>query len=63
MDSEITRGRWTAVAPMVVAMQNAPLVRAQRMWLGVLHAGPTSVLTHITACEVSGLTWTADLHR
>jgi len=60
VDTEITRGRWTAVAPMVVAMQNAPLVRGQRMWLGVLHAGPTAVLTHSTACEVGGLTWTVD---
>lgn len=60
VDSEVARGRWTEVAPTVLAMQNAPLVREQRMWLGVLHAGPDSVLTHLTACEVSGLRWTVD---
>jgi len=41
-------------------MQNAPLTRDQLMWLGVLHAGPTSVLTHVTACEEGGLQWTVD---
>jgi hypothetical protein len=58
--SEVNAGRWTQVAPRVVALQNAPLVRPQLMWLGVLHAGPTSLLTHATASELSGLQWTVD---
>ncbi|MGH3445290.1 MAG: hypothetical protein ACRDPB_07935 [Nocardioidaceae bacterium] len=42
-------------------MQNAPLVYQQRLWLGVLHAGPgVAALTHATACEQAGLEWTAD---
>ena len=58
--SEVSLGRWTHVAPRVVALQNAPLVRRQLMWLGVLHAGPTSLLTHATASEEAGLRWTVD---
>lgn len=60
VDTELRRGRWTEVSPTVVAMQNAPLVRSQMMWLGVLHAGETSALTHLTACEAAGLRWTVD---
>jgi hypothetical protein len=60
IEHEIDVGRWAAVAPTVVAMQNADLTREQRMWLGVLHAGPTSTLTHLTACEQAGLKWTVD---
>lgn len=60
VDTELTRGRWTGLAPTVVALQNAPLVREQMLWLGVLHAGPHSALTHATACEAGGLKWTVD---
>jgi hypothetical protein len=60
VDNEISKGRWTEVAPRVVAMQNAPLTRDQLMWLGVLHAGPSAVLTHATACELARLRWTVD---
>lgn len=58
IEHEVRVGRWTAVAPRVVAMQNGPLDREQLLWLGVLHAGPSSVLTHATACEAAGLQWT-----
>ncbi len=60
IEHEIHVGRWSAVAPRVVALQNAPLTREQTRWLGVLHAGPSSALTHASASEVAGLTWTAD---
>lgn len=52
--------RWTAVAPSVVVMQNSQLERAQRLWLGVLHAGSGSALTHLTACTQAGLRWDGD---
>jgi hypothetical protein len=55
IEHEIDVGRWTRVAPTVVALQNAPLVWEQRLWLGVLHASPRGVLTHATACQESGL--------
>lgn len=58
---EIEFGRWTIVAPEVVALHNAPLSHAQRLWLGVLHAGAGSALSHRTACELSQLTgWEGD---
>ncbi len=60
VDTEITAGRWTEVAPTVIALQNVSLDRRQRMWLGALHAGPVSALSHSTACEVAGLRWTVD---
>jgi len=60
VEHEIDVGRWSVVAPDVVATQNAALTRPQRMWLGVLHAGPRAALTHATACEVGGLSWTVD---
>jgi hypothetical protein len=60
VEHEIDVGRWCAVAPDTVATQNASLTRDQRKWLGVLHAGPRSALTHATACEHRGLAWTLD---
>lgn len=59
---EIEYGRWTAVAPEVVALQNAPLSGEQMLWLGVLHAGPDSALSHRTACRLNNLAgWEGDL--
>lgn len=55
IDHEIAVGRWSRVAPTVVALQNAPLVREQKLWLGVLHAAPRGLLTHATACQALGL--------
>jgi hypothetical protein len=55
VEHEILTGRWTRVAPSVVALQNAPLTYEQRLWLGVLHASPRGCLSHGTACQVLGL--------
>jgi hypothetical protein len=61
VDHEVRQGRWTIVAPEVVALQNAPLIWHQMLWLGVLHAGPGSALSHRTACQLNGLTgWEGD---
>jgi hypothetical protein len=60
IEHEIAFGRWHNPAPGVVAMQNAPLTYAQRLWLGVLHAGDEAVLTHLTACRAAGLEWHGD---
>lgn len=60
IEHELRVGRWTAVAPRVVALQNATLTRDQLGWLGVLHAGPTSALSHLSACEAAGLRWTEE---
>jgi hypothetical protein len=56
---EIDTGRWHLLAPNVIALQNAPVVGEQRLWLGVLHAGAGSALTHLTACRCAGLEWRA----
>ena len=29
----------------------------QRLWIGVLHAGPGAVLSHLTAARRAGLKW------
>lgn len=60
IESEVALDRWTHVAPRVVALQNAPLRRPQLLWLGVLHAGPSSRLSHGTACEEAGLSFLVD---
>ncbi len=60
VEHEVDMGRWTVAAPNVIALQNAPLVRSQRLWLGLLHAGGSGVVCHATACEVAGLRWTVD---
>ena len=57
IDHEIRYGRWHAPAPGVVALQNADLDHGQRLWLGVLHAGTGSALTHLTAVRAAGLSW------
>jgi hypothetical protein len=54
---EIDSGRWQLAAPNVITLQNAPLVYGQRLWVGLLHAGPGSALTHLSACRSAGLRW------
>lgn len=56
VEHEIRQGRWQRVAAEVFALQNAPLTYRQRLWLGVLHAGQGSVVSHGTSCREVGLT-------
>lgn len=59
--NEIRTRRWTPLTASVIGLQNAPLTYAQRLWLGVLHGGPGSVLSHATGCQRHGLRgWDAD---
>lgn len=60
VDHEIRYGRWHAPVRGVVALHNGTLTQEQRLWLGVLHAGPSSVLSHVTAARRNGLRWTGD---
>jgi hypothetical protein len=60
VDHEVRYGRWHAPARGVLALQNAPLSPDQRLWLGVLHAGPAAVLSHLTAARCAGLRWHGD---
>lgn len=62
IEHEIAMDRWHQVAPEVIALQNAPLVGDQLLWLGVLHAGPGAALSHRTACAQAGLQrWEHDI--
>lgn len=56
VEHEIAQGRWQRVAAEFFALQNAPLTYQQRLWLGVLHAGQGSVVSHGTCCREAGLT-------
>lgn len=62
IDHEIHAGRWHVPGDpdniSVVALQNAELAYDQRLWLGVLHAGKGSALSHLTAAKQAGLRWT-----
>ncbi len=55
VDHEIDYGRWQLAAPEVVVMHNGPLTYAQRLWVGILHAGPTAALSHATTLKINGL--------
>ena len=52
---EVTFGRWHQAAPEVIALQNSRLTGDQLLWLGILHAGPGSALSHGTTLKLNGL--------
>ena len=54
---ELDMDRWRMLAPQVVMAGNGQPDLEQRLWCGHLHAGPSSALTHITACLDAGLRW------
>lgn len=47
--------RWAHRSSGVVSTTTGPLSLDQRLWLGVLHAGPTSMVGGLTAAERRGL--------
>lgn len=53
--NQIAAERWVELSPMVIATTTGPLSREQKMWLGVLHAGPGAVVGGLTAAELAGL--------
>lgn len=59
--NQLAAERWAELTPTVVATTTGPLSREQRMWLGVLHAGPEALVGGLTAAEVHGLrNWPRD---
>jgi hypothetical protein len=61
VDHNIRARRWVERTPRVISTITGTLTRDQRLWLGVLHAGPRSMLGGLTAAEVHGLTgWERD---
>ena len=55
VNRQITAGRWSARSPRVVSAVTGTLTMEQRRWLGVLHAGPRSMLGGLTAGARHGL--------
>ena len=54
-------GRWSQRTSHVFSTTTGPLSFDQRLWLGVLHAGPTAVIGGLTAGAVHGLrNWPRD---
>lgn len=53
--NEIRARRWVMHSPVVVSTFTGELTRRQMMWLGVLHAGPSSAIADLTAAELHGL--------
>lgn len=58
---QVMAGRWAERTPRVVSVVTGALTIEQRRWLGVLHAGPRSMLGNLTAGARHGLTgWERD---
>jgi hypothetical protein len=55
VEREIRAGRWLARTPRVVSTFTGELTTEQGWWLGVLHAGPRSMLGGLTAGVRHGL--------
>lgn len=53
--NQVRARRWVERTSMVISTTTGPLSRAQLMWLGVLHAGPGSLIGGLSAAEVAGL--------
>jgi hypothetical protein len=61
VDRQVAARRWQLVSDVVVCTTTGTLTREQRMWSGVLHAGPNSAIGGLTALERRGLTnWYRD---
>jgi hypothetical protein len=54
---ELRFERWQSPAPGLVVVNTGLLTDVQREWVGVLHAGPGAVLSHLTAARRGGLKW------
>jgi hypothetical protein len=52
---QVAARRWVALTPRVIGTTTGELTWQQRCWLGVLHAGPRSMLGGLTAASSHGL--------
>lgn len=53
--SQLRARRWSQRTSSVFSTTTGPLSEEQRLWLGVLHAGPTALVGGLTAAEAHGL--------
>lgn len=51
----VSMERWAARSSGVISTTTGPLSQEQRLWLGVLHAGPTAMVGGLNAAEHLGL--------
>jgi len=51
----VSMGRWAHRSSGVISTTTGPLSQEQRLWLGVLHAGPTAMVGGLNAAEHLGL--------
>jgi hypothetical protein len=57
--NQVAAGRWVSRSPRVLSTTTGELTWQQRCWLGVLHAGPHSLVGSLTAAGLWGLErWT-----
>jgi very-short-patch-repair endonuclease len=57
----VSAGRWQVLGGNAVVLTNAPLTWHQWCWIAVLHGGPTTAVTGITALSLHGLRgWVRD---
>lgn len=62
VEAAIAAGRWVARTPRVISTVTGTLTVEQRRWVGVLHAGPRSLLGGLTAASRHGLVgWERDV--
>ncbi|MEO9321886.1 hypothetical protein ABFT23_00240 [Nocardioides sp. C4-1] len=61
VDAHVAARRWVVRTPRVVSTVTGVLTTEQRRWVGVLHAGPRSILGGLTAASRHGLaSWERD---
>ena len=53
--NQVVARRWVVLTPRVIGTTTGELTWEQRCWLGVLHAGPRSMLGGLTAASAHGL--------
>lgn len=53
--NQVRAGRWVLRTPTVVSTTTGTLTMTQRIWVGVLHAGPGSAVGGLTAAWAHGL--------
>ncbi len=53
--NQVAAGRWQEVSSTVVVTTTGPLSRAQRLWVGILHAEQPAALAGLTALAQAGL--------
>jgi hypothetical protein len=57
IDHELTIERWQSPTDGILVTHTGPLMGDEPLWVGVLHAGRGSVLSHLAGARRNGLRW------